>query len=114
MTAPEQSFENTSAQQIQVNIGALTSQEQTGGIQLTSYELWRDDGRAGDFTKLSSSLGTQFTDLQVQPHLLYRYKYRAENQNGFGEFSDIGYLFASDTPSQSEPPQRVSFSSSQI
>ena len=66
------------------------------------YDLWRDDGRSGDFTSLFSTntiMAVQFTDLQVETSLVYRYKYRARNFNGWGPFSEIGYLFAASAPS---------------
>jgi hypothetical protein len=71
------------------------------------YELWRDDGLGGDYFNLYNiltNLGTGHTDKAVVVGRLYRYIYRARNLNGFGEFSDPGYLYAASPPSKPAPP----------
>ncbi len=59
-------------------------------------------------------IAKSYTDIQVETSLVYRYKYRARNVNGYGPFSEIGYLYAADVPHISQTPSRVSFNSSQI
>jgi hypothetical protein len=75
--------------------------EQNGGSQVLGYDLWRDDGQSGDFSQLfftNTIIAESFTDVQVETSLVYRYKYRARNINGYGPFSDLGYLYAADVP----------------
>lgn len=59
-------------------------------------------------------IATSYTDLTPETSLVYKYVYRARNQNGWGDFSEPGYLFAASVPSQSQAPVRVSFSKSHI
>lgn len=106
----------TSATRIYVVWDLLTT-EQNGGSQILGYDLWRDDGDSGDFTSLfftDTTIASSFTDLQVEMSLVYRYKYRCRNINGWGEFSDPGYLYAASVPGISLAPERVSYSSSHI
>jgi hypothetical protein len=58
-----------------------------GGADILGYDLWRDDGRSGDFTRLfetSTILASVYTDISIEPSLDYRYIYRARNFNGWG------------------------------
>ena len=80
---------------------------QNGGSPILGYDLWRDDGANGDYQSLFSVdnvLANFFLDANVKKGLLYRYKYRARNINGWGDFSNPGYLFAADAPSQPQAP----------
>lgn len=73
-----------------------------GGSPVLGYDLWRDDGLNGNFMRLYTSdevLATVFFDVNVMKNRMYRYKYRARNINGWGDFSFPGYLFAADVPS---------------
>lgn len=72
-----------------------------GGSTILGYELWRDDGLNGDFFNLynvKTNLGTEYTDKAVEVGRLYRYQYRARNYNGWGEFSEPGFLYAASPP----------------
>jgi len=76
---------------------------QNGGSAILGYDLWRDDGNNGDFTRIYSVdqvLAPSYIDENVEKGKTYRYKYRARNINGWGDFSNAAYLFAADTPSQ--------------
>lgn len=95
----------------------LLTEEQNGGAEILSYDLWRDDGHSGDFERLFFTdriIASAYTDLQVEPSLIYRYKYRCLNQNGWGPFSPLAYLIAADRPSKSQTPTRISFSATEI
>ena len=89
----------------------------TGGSAILGYDLWRDDGNNGDFFDLyaaSNVLALSYLDLNVTSGTVYRYKYRASNINGWGDFSDIGYLFAANAPSQPPAPQLMAVNSTTI
>jgi hypothetical protein len=65
-----------------------------GGSSILSYDLWRDDGKGGDFYSLYGTRATteqililEYTDYNVSKGVSYRYKYRARNINGWGDFS---------------------------
>lgn len=45
---------------------------------------------------------------------LYRYKYRARNVNGWGDFSQPGYIFAAEVPSKPAVPSLKSVTSTQM
>jgi hypothetical protein len=53
-------------------------------------------------------------DTLVLKNRVYRYKYRARNINGWGDFSDPGYIFAADLPSQPEKPRLISVTSTDM
>jgi hypothetical protein len=53
-------------------------------------------------------------DALVMKNRVYRYKYRARNVNGWGDFSSPGYIFAADLPSQPDKPRLVSVTSSSM
>jgi len=79
--------------------------------------LWRDDGNNGDFYSLyfiDSILGLGFTDLMVEKAVSYRYMYRARNINGWGEFSNIGYLYAASVPGKPFAPAMTFVDSTSI
>ena len=85
----------------------LLSTAENGGSDILGYDLWRDDGNNGDFNRIytvDNVLANTYIDYNVQKGKTYRYKYRARNINGWGEFSASGYLFAADTPSKPESP----------
>lgn len=84
-----------------------------GGAEINGYDLWRDDGESGDFTRLfeiDTVIASSFTDITVGKSTTYRYMFRARNSNGWGEFSDPGYLFASSLPQKPDPIERLAFS----
>jgi hypothetical protein len=96
----QQDFDQTSKLQISLSYLGLT-EAQNGGSELLGYELWRDDGKLGDFKNLyftNTILALTYTDTNVQVSLPYRYKYRARNISGWGDFSEPSVLFAADRP----------------
>jgi hypothetical protein len=88
-----------------------------GGSPVLGYDLWRDDGRNGDFQSLYYSktiLATSSIDLNVSKGFTYRYNYRARNINGYEDFSHVGYLFAADVPSIPDAPTLISVDANEI
>ena len=59
-------------------------------------------------------LALSFMDTDVQPALMYRYKYRARNVNGWGEFSEVGLLFAANVPEAPAAPTLIAVDSTTI
>lgn len=55
-------------------------------------------------------LALSYLDLSVEKGEIYRYKYRARNINGWGDFSDSGYLFAANVPDKPPKPTLISVS----
>jgi hypothetical protein len=67
---------------------------------------------SGDFVPLfftDTIMANSYTDRSVVKSLIYRYIYRARNINGWGDFSEPGYLFAANVPGKSSAPERISF-----
>jgi hypothetical protein len=111
-TIPVQDFTYTSEDQIRVMWDLFTT-AQNGGAPVDGYDLWRDDGDSGDYTRLyevDTVIASSFTDITAQKSTTYRYIYRARNFNGWGEFSDPGYLFAASLPQKPVDIDRLSFS----
>ena len=87
---------------------ALQPTIERGGAQITSYELWIDDGELSEsFTKVESydGLSQSFTiELATETSLsqgkIYRLKYLAKNVMGSSEFSDLISASFSDLPAQ--------------
>lgn len=84
----------------------FTSAE-NGGSTVLGYDLWRDDGNNGAYTRLynvDNVLSDSYIDTNVVKGKTYKYKYRVRNINGWGGFSSAGYLFAADKPSKPAIP----------
>ena len=71
---------------------------QTGNSDILSYNLYWNDG-SGDLTiELCDSLRTSFTVTSLIGSTTYSFKVRAFNIYGYGEFSDVYQVVASDLP----------------
>ena len=120
-SAPSQNFAFTDEGKIRVEFGTLESATYNGGSQILGYDLWRDDGAGGDLGSLygsaaafQSNLALTFTDFDVMKGTTYRYMYRARNINGWGDFSEVGYLFAASVPARPQAPSLVSVDDGEI
>ena len=114
--APIQNFDSTAKDWIKIIYEAIDPSE-TGGSDILGYDLWRDDGADGDFKSLyhtDSILGLSYVDYDVETALLYRYTYRARNINGYGDFSEPGYLYAANVPSTPQAPSLIGVTSDSI
>lgn len=115
-TAPYQDYSQTSGTQIKVLYDAFATTK-NGGSPVLGYDLWRDDGMNGNYYRVytvDDILAVVYYDQNVEKNKLYRYKYRARNVNGWGEFSQPGYIFAADVPSKPAVPTLKAVSSSQM
>ena len=84
------------------------------GSPILSYELQMDDGINGDFTSLvgysSFSLLTQYTvDENIIKGRHHRFKYRAFNSVGWGDFSEEIAILAAKIPSTPARPKFVQY-----
>lgn len=99
-TAPIVVPAETSATQITIQLIAPDN----GGATLLGYDVEMDDGLGGGFSQISSDLitVTRVTVTSVSNHikkgLAYRFKYRAKNVIGFGEYSDTFSFLAASVP----------------
>jgi hypothetical protein len=82
-----------------------------GGSAILGYDLWRDDGHGGDMVTIYGAKAAtvdirilHYTDYLVSKGTTYRYKYRARNINGWGDFSGVSYLLAASVPAQPSAP----------
>lgn len=90
-----------------------------GGSPLVSYEVQMDDGLGGDFVSLSGKdLNTLVTHLTVTQGIkkgrVHRFRYRAKNAVGWGDFSDEASILAANVPSAPVAPTYNSFSSNTL
>ena len=92
---------------------------QNGGSDILSYELQMDNGLGGNFTSLigfnSSSLETSYiVSTGLVTGLMYRFKYRSENINGFSLWSPVTYIKAATVPSRPPTPAFLTATSSSV
>lgn len=86
---------------IQVEWQALID-DQTGNSDILSYNLYWDDGLGTTNIELIDDLVLMHTVLALQGGLNYKFKVRALNIYGYGEFSTEYIVEASDYPGK--PP----------
>lgn len=92
----------TSETQITVDFEAVA---QDNGAEITSYNVEIDDGQGGDFVELQ---GYTFASMDLTATLgtgivkgnIYRIKYRALNEVGYGLYSEIAYILAASKPEE--------------
>jgi hypothetical protein len=64
-----------------------------------------DDGYQGDFKPVLVTISTTTSyTMSVQRGLIYRFKFRTANVNGWSDFSNIGYMYAFAQPDSPPPP----------
>jgi hypothetical protein len=78
--------------------------EDNGNSEILSYNLYWDDGTGVTDIELVDSLITEFRVTGLQGGVNYRFKVRALNIYGYGDFSDEYSLEASDLPGRPEIP----------
>lgn len=86
-----------------------------GGSFILSYNIQYDDGHRGDYRdvfQLSPTL--TISGNVVEAGAQYRVRYRAQNFNGWGEFSDVAYILAATVPDKPNAPKYVSSTSTSI
>lgn len=96
--------ELTDQTKIDVRWEFLIGEAQTGGSEIISYELQTDDGLGGDFEEVVGrssvyTLNSRVITSNIDSGRTYRFRYRAKNIHGWGEFSPIEYILAATVPS---------------
>jgi hypothetical protein len=89
---------------IQVEWLPLVTGSGIGNSEIFSYNLYWDNGTGSTSIELVDELTQQFTVTGLQGGLNYKFKVRALNIYGYGEFSDEYVVEASDMPGRSELP----------
>jgi len=62
-----------------------------------------DNGKGADYFTIKGNPENDLTlfarkSIGIEPGLLYRVRYRAKNEVGFGDYSDPGYILAAGIP----------------
>ncbi len=104
--APVYNQAGSTATSIKVTYAAPASD---GGTDINSYELQMDDGSGGDFVSL---IGADSNNLKlfhvqstgIEKGTIYRFRYRAKNQVGWGPFSAIAFITAGTVPDAPPAP----------
>lgn len=97
---------STNEDQIEIDWASLTTNFETGGSPIISYNLQWDSGSSGaTFTDLvgftSHYLGTSFiVTTGVTAGTTYKFKVRAQNAHGWGVFSVVKDVLATTFPEQ--------------
>lgn len=114
LTAPAEVLTKTSSTQVTVSYSATV----TGGSPILAYNLQYGVGLAGGFSDLVpasyNNVATSYTLTNVQAGETYYFRFRARNMYGWSDYSDTGYVIASEVPAQANPPVVSSFSSTSI
>ena len=87
----------------------LSSVATHNGSAITSYHVEIDNGSGGDYSEIK---GGQANDLSLSAKKgtgitrgnLYRVRYRAKNEVGFGQYSEPAYILAASSPYTPDRP----------
>ena len=89
-----------------------------GGLTLEAYELVMDDGSRGEYRPVNTSdqPGLQRTHSisNLTNGLVYRFKYRARNSQGWSGYSPVASLLVAGVPTRPARPVVLSTSASEI
>jgi hypothetical protein len=97
----------TNTQTLGVYFDIFTTSE-NGGSEILNYELQYDDGYRGSFMSVIQLANRLTISEGVVASQEYRFRYRAQNFNGWGPFSDISYYIAATVPNRPPPPLYIS------
>ena len=93
---------------------ALLDSSLNGGSEITLYEVQYDDGDRGEFQSVFQLQDTIIIAEGIKASAEYRFRYRAQNFNGWGPFSDLSYYFAATKPEKPPAPVYISSSADEI
>jgi titin len=103
----------TDTTQIKITIDTFDSTN-NGGSSILNYEIQYDDGDNGEYTSVYTLSPSITISTGIERSNTYRVRYRAQNYNGWGDYSDVGYITAATVPSIPDAPIYVSSSSTAI
>jgi hypothetical protein len=86
----------------------LFDSTQNGGSEILVYEIQYDDGQRGAFTSVLQLSGKLTVSTGVISGAEYRFRYRAQNFNGWGPWSDTSYYYTATVPNKPPAPIYVS------
>lgn len=77
----------------------------TGGSPIISYELQMDDGLGGQFNEVVGfttpyTLNSRIITSNIDSGRQYRFRYRAQNIHGFGDFSPETTILSATIPDE--------------
>lgn len=80
----------------------------THGAPIVSYHVEIDDGQGGSYSEIKGSLTDDMAliaqrNTGIETGILYRVRYRAKNEVGFGPFSLPAYILSASEPYDPEP-----------
>jgi hypothetical protein len=107
-TVPTSIPSGTNQYQLKAQIETFTSVND-GGSPILNYEIQYDDGLRGAYKSIITLSPIVTITREINRGRQYRLRYRAQNFNGWGEFSEIGYIKSATVPSR--PPAPVFYSS---
>ena len=103
-TSPQRGSTTSSTQ-----VTVTYSSSSTGGSAIQAYHLQYGVGLAGGFSDLvpasSYSMATQYILENASKGQTYYFRFRAKNQYGWGQYSSISYITASEAPAQPDAPE---------
>lgn len=105
--APSADPSETTISQIKVNF--INANTDNGGSPILAYQLDMDDGKQGDFrTILTTSIWNTYIVKNIVRGLIFRFRYRAYNVNGWSPYSETAYLFSFQAPDSPPRPEFIS------
>ena len=75
-----------------------------GGSPILNYQIQYDDGQRGAYTSVFTLSPSIAVTKNVVRGNSYRVRYRAQNFNGWGPWSEVGYIKAASKPSTPAAP----------
>ena len=114
LSTPTEDSAKTSSTQVTVSYSTTNN----GGSPILGYHLQYGVGLGGGFSDLIpasyNSLVTSYTLTNVQAGQTYFFRFRAMNKYGWSDFSNTGYIIASEVPAKANAPKVTSASSTSI
>ena len=112
---PSRVTAESDSKQITISIADYID-EADSGCPILSFEIQMDDGKGGAFTSVTTLpfLDLYYTATKVEKSLVYRFRYRAQNCQGWSTFSPELYVIAAEPPRRCEAAKLVSTSGTVI
>lgn len=87
----------------------------SNGADVSGYQVEMDDGEGSDLQMIARTHEPQFSTTKLRGGLMYRVRIRAENSEGFSQWSPVCHVrTTSSPPSKPNPPRRLQATTSAI